>query len=189
MTTDQPTAREDVVIGVALPVPEPWGQHLRRLRVGYGDTRAEHVPTHITLLPPTPASSVSMAGVRAHLSAVAARHAPFEVILRGTGTFRPVSDVVYVQVARGVASCEQLEQDVRSGPLARELKFPYHPHVTLAHGLPHPVLDRVFVDLAGFSASFQVEAFRLYGHNGDEIWSPLADFPLRRPQSGGMRTT
>lgn len=178
MTPDDLTDLADVVIGIALPVPEPWGEHLRRLRVGYGDTRAEHTPTHITLLPPTRTTPDAMEEVRNHLAAVAARHAPFQVILRGTGTFRPVSDVVYVQVARGVASCEQLEQDVRSGPLARELSFPYHPHVTLAHDLPDPVLDRVFSDLAGFHCSFRAEAFRLYGHGGDEVWTPLQDFPM-----------
>ncbi|WP_202865344.1 2'-5' RNA ligase family protein [Ornithinimicrobium sufpigmenti] len=178
MTSEDPTTFRDVVIGVAIPVPEPWGEHLRQLRVDYGDTRAQHIPTHITLLPPTATTSAAMDGVRAHLSQVAARHTPFEVILRGTGTFRPVSDVVYVQVAQGVASCEQLERDVRSGPLGRELSFPYHPHVTLAHDLPHSVLDRVFADLAGFSCTFQVEAFRLYGHRGDELWSPLQDFPM-----------
>lgn len=178
MTPDDLTALEDAAIGVAVPVPEPWGEHLRQLRVDYGDTRAEHIPTHITLLPPTPAAPAAMDGVRAHLSAVAARHTPFEMILRGTGTFRPVSDVVYVQVAQGVANCEFLEQDVRSGPLERNLSFPYHPHVTLAHDLPGPVLDRVFADLAGFSCTFRVDAFRLYGHGGDEVWSPLEDFPM-----------
>ena len=36
-----------------------------------------------------------------HLAAVAARHAPFVVHLRGTATFRPVSPVVFVQVVEG----------------------------------------------------------------------------------------
>ena len=33
---------------------------------------------------------------------------------------------------------------MRSGPLERELKFPYHPHVTVAHDLPEEALDRAF---------------------------------------------
>lgn len=180
MTSDDPNTPRgaDAVIGIAIPVPEPWGEHLRHLRVDYGDTRARHIPTHITLLPPTTTTPAAMEGLQAHLSEVAARHTPFEVILRGTGTFRPVSDVVYVQVAQGVANCELLEQDVRSGPLERGLSFAYHPHVTLAHDLPHRVLDRVFADLAGFTCTFQVTAFRLYGHRSDELWSPLRDFPM-----------
>lgn len=174
---DEATAR-DVVLGVAVPVPEPWGGHLRRLRVDYGEARARHIPTHITLLPPTRLRPGEVAGVRAHLSRVAARHTSFEVILRGTGTFRPISDVVFVQVALGVANCEELEREVRSGLLARELPFPYHPHVTLAHDLPRTVLDRAFADLAGFSCSFRVGAFRLYGHGGDGRWAPVEDFAL-----------
>lgn len=166
------------VIGVALPVPEPWGAHLQRLRLGYGDTRARHTPTHITLLPPTALAPERVAGVRDHLTRIAARHRPFQVILRGTGTFRPVSDVVFVQVAQGVSSCELLERDVRSGPLERTLSFPYHPHVTLAHDLPDPTLDRAFDDLAGFACRYPVESFRLYMHEGDEVWRPVAYFPL-----------
>lgn len=176
--TDAQTMSPDVVIGVAVPVPEPWGDHLRTLRVGYGEDRARHIPTHITLLPPTPLGSTTLDEVREHLATVAARHPGFEVILRGTGTFRPVSEVVFVQVAQGVASCEQLELEVRTGPLSRELQFPYHPHVTLAHDLAPQVLDRAFRDLAGFHCTFQVDAFRLYAHGGDELWVPLEDFPL-----------
>lgn len=166
------------VVGVALPVPEPWGAHVQQLRVGYGEARARHIPTHVTLLPPTPLDDDGLAGLRAHLREVAGRHAPFDVILRGTGTFRPVSDVVFVQVAQGVSSCEQLERSIRSGPVSRSLDFPYHPHVTLAHDLPAPVLDRAFADLAGFSCTFRAQRFSLYGRDGDEVWTPLEDYDL-----------
>ena len=166
------------VVGVALPVPEPWGSHLQRLRVGYGEERARHIPTHITLLPPTPADDDAVVALEEHLAEVARTHAPFEVLLRGTGTFRPVSGVVFVQVAKWVANCERLERAVRSGPVSRALDFPYHPHVTLVHDLPEAELDRAFLDLAGFSCSYPASGFRLYVHHGDGVWHTRADYTL-----------
>lgn len=167
------------VVGVALPVPEPWGTHLQRLRMGYGEGRAAHIPTHITLLPPTPVSAQGVPPLRDHLEQVALDHPAFQVILRGTGTFRPVSEVVFVQVARGVSQCERLETAVRSGPVERALDFPYHPHVTVAQDVAEQAMDRAFADLAAFTCYFRADRFRLYVHGGDEVWEPLQDFTLR----------
>lgn len=166
------------VVGVALPVPEPWGSHLQRLRQNYGEDRAAHIPTHITLMPPTPVAPEQVLPLRRHLAAVAVSHAPFSVMLRGTGTFRPVSEVVYVQVAQGVSSCERLEGAVRAGPVERSLAFPYHPHVTVAHDNPAQVLDRAFADLAAFTCTFTASSFRLYLHGGDEVWNVVEEFQL-----------
>lgn len=173
-----PDPAAQTVVGVALPVPEPWGSHVQRLRVEYGDEQARNIPTHITLLPPTQLERSRTDALVEHLAAVARRHDPFQVILRGTGTFRPVSDVVFIQVARGVSSCEQLERSVRSGPVRRRLEFPYHPHVTVAHNLPPERLERAFSDLAGFSCTFEARVFRLYSHPGDEVWRPVQEFAL-----------
>ena len=85
-----------------------------------------------------------------HLRAVTAAAEPFDMVLSGTGTFRPVSPVVFVQVSRGIPSCEALERAVRSGPVERPLDFPYHPHVTVAHHLDEAALDRAFESLADF---------------------------------------
>lgn len=167
------------VVGVALPIPEPWGSHLQRLRVGYGETRAHHIPTHVTLLPPTSVEAQDLQDLTEHLDEVAQRHPPFTVLLRGTGTFRPVSDVVFIQLAQGVASCERLEQDVRSGPVHRELQFPYHPHVTVVHDEPESILDRAFADLAAFTCTFTAQTFRLYSHQGDERWDVVREYRLR----------
>lgn len=38
------------VVGVALPVPEPWGSHLQLLRQDYGEPGAVNIPTHILSL-------------------------------------------------------------------------------------------------------------------------------------------
>ena len=166
------------LVGVAVAIPEPWGAELEGWRASFGDPQASAIPAHITLLPPTRLSDDVLADVEAHLSGAAADVAPFPVLLRGTGTFRPVSPVVFVALASGIAGCEALEERVRSGPLARELEFPYHPHVTVAHDLPDPVLDEAFASLAGFEATFTVADFVLYVH-ADGTWTPRSSFHLR----------
>jgi len=165
-------------IGVAIGIPQPWGGRLDRARAATGDPMAPFVPSHVTLLGPTDVAATALPEIEAHLSHVAAAHLPFPVQLRGTGTFRPVTEVVFVAVAAGISEFELLAAAVRDGPLERELHFPYHPHVTVAHDIDSGALDRVFEDLAGFSARFEVDHFTLYVHGADGHWRPYRDFPL-----------
>jgi 2'-5' RNA ligase len=166
------------IIGVAIDIPEPWGSFLNRCRAATGDPQAGYVPTHLTLLPPTEVDTGADDAVLAHLDRVATAHPPFNLLLRGTGTFRPVTEVVFVAVAAGISECERLAADVRSGPLARETSYPYHPHVTVAQDVPGDALDAVFAELAGFEAAFEATSFRLFTHNGDRRWRPWHDFAL-----------
>jgi 2'-5' RNA ligase len=167
-------------IGVAVGIPEPWGSQLDEYRAASGDPLAALIPAHLTLLGPTEidASASVSERLEEHLAHVAAGHPPFQLRLRGTGTFRPVTQVVFVAVAAAVAECESLAADIRSGPLARELPFPYHPHITVAHDVPAEALDAVFEGLAGFEARFPIDGFTLYEHGEDGRWHPQRRFPL-----------
>src|SRR3954467_9593377 len=127
---------EHTVVGIVVPVPEPWSQLLVDWRSKGGDPQANLVPPHVTLLPPTEVPVADRPAITSHLAEVARCHPPFDMHLSGTGTFAPVSDVVFIAVARGIGNCELLANDVRTGPLARSLSFPYHPHVTVAHDVP-----------------------------------------------------
>lgn len=163
-------------IGVAIPIPEPYGRMAQRRRESFGDPLATAIPTHITLLPPTTVDGAAMAGIEDHLVRIARTERAFWIRLRGTGTFRPVSPVVFVALADGIGGCEQLQARVASGPLVREPTFPYHPHVTIAHHLPEEVMDRAFKELAGYRADFEVWGFSLYEHGRDGVWRPQRDF-------------
>jgi len=165
-------------IGVALAIPEPWGSELQDYRTSIGDATATMIPTHITLVPPTEVAEDDLPDVEKHLAEVAAHFRRFVVHLRGTGTFRPVSPVVFVMVAEGISSCEQLAAAVRRGPLDVDIAFPYHPHVTVAHHVADDDLDRAFKDLSDFECSFEVSDFHLYEHGADEVWRPVRSFPL-----------
>lgn len=171
-------------IGVSLAVPEPWGRHLQDYRVALGDESGRQIPTHVTLLPPTEVGAAELPAITGHLEEVAARVAPFRMHLRGTGTFRPVSPVVFVVVVEGISACEQLTALVRSGPLRTDLRFPYHPHVTVAHDVPEAELDRAFRELAGFECLFEAAAFHLYTHDEQQGWTADATFPLTGKAKG-----
>jgi 2'-5' RNA ligase len=164
-------------IGVAIAIPEPYGSQLQSMRSSFGDPLADAIPTHVTLLPPTTLDPGSLDVVGEHLEKVARQHDPFDMRLRGSATFRPVSPVVFVQLSMGIGECETLERDVRDGPLGnRMLDFPYHPHVTVAHHLPEDVLDAAQDQLADYECSFVVEGFQLYLHGDDGVWRVARDF-------------
>jgi 2'-5' RNA ligase len=176
-----------VTLGVSIAVPEPYGSLLQELRAGFGDGAAYGIPTHITLVPPTEVESGELPEIRAHLDEVAAGSRPFPMRLSGTGTFRPMSPVVYVKVVQGVEECAWLQKRIRdaSGPIARELQFPYHPHVTVAHGIAEEAMDRAFVELAGYEAQWSSAGFALYQQGADGVWRKLRDYVF----GGGPATT
>ncbi|MFE4591110.1 2'-5' RNA ligase family protein [Streptomyces laurentii] len=167
-----------VTLGVSIAVPEPHGSLLQERRAGFGDPAAYSIPTHVTLLPPTEVEAGRLPAVEAHLAAVAALSDPFAMRLEGTGTFRPVSPVVYVRLAEGTDGCDRLQQRIRdeAGPVPRELQFPYHPHVTVAHGIAEEAMDQAFAELAGFEAAWTCRSFALYEQGADEVWRKLCAY-------------
>jgi len=172
-------AAETTRIGVAIDIPEPWGAQLTQRRADAGDPQAAYTPAHVTLLGPTEIASSALPAVERHLEKVAAAQQPFTIHLRGTGTFRPVTEVVFVTLAVGISECELLAEAITSADdIDRDARFPYHPHVTVAQDVPPEQLDAVFEDLAGFSAKFPVASFTLFSHGGEGPWRPRRDFPL-----------
>jgi 2'-5' RNA ligase len=182
-----------VTIGVSIAVPEPYGSLLQQLRTGFGDSAAHGIPTHITLLPPTEIDGGDLAAVEEHLTGVAAAGRPFPMRLSGTGTFRPLSPVVFVRVDEGAEVCTWLQKQVRdaSGPVPRELQFPYHPHVTVAHGIDEESMDRAFEELADYEAEWSCTGFALYEQGPDGVWRKLREYPFGSsvvpPQGGHVR--
>jgi 2'-5' RNA ligase len=172
---------ESTVLGIVVPVPEPWAQLLVDWRAKVGDPQANMVPPHVTLLPPTEVAVVDRTVISAHLAEVARAHPPFDMHLSGTGTFRPVSDVVFVAVARGIGNCELLANDVRRGPLARSLSYPYHPHVTVAHDVPADMLEVAYAGLTDLSVEFRVEHFTEFEQSAGGAWTVAREYELTGP--------
>lgn len=163
-------------IGVVLLVPSPFQQQIDDARRRF-DPDASDLPAHVTILAPIDVDADAMPAVEAHLEAVARGTAPFSLVLRGTGSFRPVSPVVFIRVDDGAAACERLEQCVRSGDMAVDARYPYHPHVTIAHDVPDAVLDRAERDLSDFVAAVEVGSMGWYEHV-DGVWHLVREFPF-----------
>ena len=169
---------DEVIVGVAIAIPQPHATALANWRKRVGDPAAELVWPHVTLLPPTPVRSDLLPEIERHLTEAAARARPFVMHLAGTGTFRPASPVVFVQVARGVGDCEELEAAIRRPPVERGLQFPYHPHVTVAQGLEDDALDEAYDGLSDFVARFAVDHIVLFSRDPDGSWHWRTEFPL-----------
>jgi 2'-5' RNA ligase len=172
----------DVTVGVAIAIPQPHASVLTRWRTQIGDPAAELVFPHVTLLPPTPVAADRVDDVEAHLAKAAENAQRFPMHLSGTGTFRPLSPVVFIQIARGVADCELLEREIRSGVLARDLDFPYHPHVTVAQEIDDTALDAAYDGLSSFVARFVVESFVLFSRDEAGAWAWRREFSLGRAE-------
>lgn len=172
------------MVGVAVAIPQPHATVLTNWRRQVGDPAAELVFPHVTLLPPTAVPNAAIDEVEAHLAAAAKACRPFAMHLAGTGTFRPLSPVVFIQISTGVSQCEVLERAIRRGPLARELDFPYHPHVTVAHKIADEGLDEAYEGLSGFVARFPVEHFVLFCRGAKGRWTWRTEFPLGGTKGG-----
>jgi 2'-5' RNA ligase len=166
------------VLGVVVAIPEPWAQLLVEWRSKCGDPQASLVPPHVTLLPPTEVPVDDRPAITTHLATVAAAHSPFDLHLAGTDTFRPVSEVVFIAVVRGMAECARIAADVRRGPLARPLTFPYHPHVTVAHDVPTDMLDMASTGLSDLQADFRVSSFTEFEQLPGGAWAVAREYPL-----------
>lgn len=180
---DTTRANGRTTIGIAIDIPEPWGGILTQRRAAAGDPAAAHVPAHVTLIGPTEVAAAELPEIEGHLAAVASAHRPFTVRLSGTGTFRPLTEVVFVVVAAGTDECARLHEAMREAPpIGKPLRFPYHPHVTVAHDVGTAQLDAVFQDLAGFEAAFGVGGFTLFEHGPDGRWHPQRQYALGNHQ-------
>ena len=172
-----------VTIGVSIAVPEPHGSLLQERRAGFGDAAAHGIPTHVTLLPPTEVDAAALPAIEAHLAEVAAAGRPFPMRLSGTGTFRPAVAGGLRPGRRGrrrPAPGSRSRSGTPSGPVARELQFPYHPHVTVAHGIDEEAMDRAFEELADYEAAVALHRLRALRAGRRRGVAQAARVPLRR---------
>ena len=169
-----------VRVGVSLPVPQPWAAEISAARISYGDEFAEMIPPHITIVGPTAVWRAEIPNVIKQLDVAVSHIRRFSVSLRGTGTFRPLSEVVFINIDDGAANCAELEAACNTGLLANAPRFPYHPHVTLAHDVPPAQLDRATSDFAALHARFTADALWLYRQSDDGEWRKACRFELRR---------
>jgi len=79
-------------------------------------------------------------------------------------------------LAEGADACIDIAEEIRSGPLDHETRFPYHPHVTLAQDVDDIALDLALDIGATVKASWIVPGFRLDRIDPSGIYSSMALF-------------
>lgn len=173
----------DTSVGVILGFPPDIAEELQRWRASFGDPLATVVPAHITLVTTTPTDDWE--ATREHVRAVARRQRPFTITIAGTGTFRPVSPVVFINVEDGFGQCVELHRELQQGPLERDLPFAYHPHVTIAHDVAPESLDEAEAVLRDYRATFPVVSMGLYEHGADGIWQLREELDFGRENDDG----
>ena len=156
------------------PAPGLPGHHRRR----HG---APAIPTHITLVPPLEVEAdAGCPTSRSTWRRSPATTAPFRIHLRGTGTFRPVSPVVFVTWSRASPPAEQLALACR----ARAARPPSSVTPTTPTS-PWPTTSTTTTAWTGRSTSWPTSsarspatAFHLYVHDAELGWQPTRDFAL-----------
>lgn len=175
-----PTVRPGrVYAGVVIRLPDPVGRELLDWRASFGDEQAGAAPAHITLM--ITAVEDNWEQLARHVREVAAQWRPFHVEISGTGTFRPLTPVVYLRIARGAEQCTALHRELHAHHIESASPFDYHPHVTLAHGATDEVLDRAQETLRTYSAGFLVDHLHLYEGDADGVWHPRQSIPFGAP--------
>ena len=167
-------------LGVVIEIPSPLRERLREWRLRYGGAAAAIVDPHITLVS---GSTNAWDQAAAHVRSVADRTKPFTIRLHGTGTFRPVTNVVYLNVAIGAEACTDLHDALLTGPLGHDLSFGFHPHLTIAHDVAEPLLDAAQEDLANESMDFDVSSIGLFGIDEAGHWSLREEIVLGPEQT------
>jgi 2'-5' RNA ligase len=168
------------VFALVVYIPGPLGKFL-------DDLRRELVPSynphaHVSLLPPRPlAVDWRLASEQAR--ALTDRWLPFEVELTGIEIF-PVTDVIYIQVGRGIAELQRMHEALNAGVLKFQDPFPYHPHITLAQELPRErvapaseLSQRRWAEYQG-DRTFRVEQAVFVQNTLNNCWIDLAEYWL-----------
>lgn len=102
---------------------------------------------------------------------------PGRITLTGTGTFRPMSDVVFLSVGDGTEFLHELHNRCLK-LLDSASPFLYHPHMTLTQNEGRRTLEAALADFRDFTATFPVTGLDAY--IGDETgWRSLGRVDLR----------
>lgn len=147
-------------LGVIISLPAELAAEISAKRVSYAGPEAAVVPPHITLV--SGKASDSWDEAASYVREVAAAGEPFTLSLRGTGTFEPLSPVVYLNVESGAKECARLHEALLQGPVEHLLEFDFHPHLTIAHDLDSGAMESAKREMADFAAEFEVTSIGLF---------------------------
>lgn len=177
MVAGVPKAR----LGVALLLPEPLATEVNGLRRALGDGALGRMPPHITLVPPVNVREDRLDDAFSRLRQAASASSPFRVTLGPPATFHPVNPVVFLSVGGELGALHDLRDRVFREPLARDLTWPFVPHVTLADELAEDRIPGAVAALADYRAEVAFDRVHLLQEGDGRTWTSVADAPLAPP--------
>jgi 2'-5' RNA ligase/N-acetylglutamate synthase-like GNAT family acetyltransferase len=174
-----------VRFAVALVIPPPVAAEIDGLRRALGvDTG--YIPPHITLVPPVNVNESDVPDALAVLRESATVTAsPLQLTIGPLDTFLPRTPVLFLSVSGELDRLDDLHRTCNRGPLHREERRAYVPHVTLTRRLA-PDDDSTLRRLLGhFHAPVTIDRLHLLEQvvsDRGRHWTPCADavFASRR---------
>ena len=171
-------------LGVVLLLPRNIAPEIDGLRRALGDTLADRVPPHITLVPPVNVNAERLDDALALIRRVAADEpAPIELTIGPVTTFHPVTPVVYLGVSgAGLDAVRRLQSTLTTTePLVRPADYPFGPHVTLADQATPEEIDGALASLGHYSVDVSLDLVSMLEEGDDKVWRQVGDAPLGAP--------
>lgn len=170
-------------LGVALLVPPPVDAEVDGLRRALDDGSRGRIPAHVTLVPPVNVREDRLGEALAVLRTAAAATRPFTVSLGPPATFLPDNPTVHLAVTGGDEgrALRDLRDRVFVDPLARDLTWPFVPHVTLAEEADPARIGAALASLADYRVEVTFGSVHLLREAPGRIWIPIADAPFAAP--------
>lgn len=170
-------------LGVALVVPPPFDREIDGMRRALGDGSLGRIPPHITLVPPVNVREDRFADALAVLRRAAGSvGGALSVEVGPPATFLPASPVLYLQVGGdGLHALAALRDAVFVEPLARNLTWPFVPHLTIADEADPERITAGLSALRDYRASLTFERVHLLAEGEGRQWAPVADAVFRPP--------
>ena len=141
--------------------------------------------SHLTLLPPRPLPMGPELAI-AEIAAVVEPEFAFDVQLSKVEVF-PASRVVHLSIGEGSAKLIRLHRLLNRGCCEHSEAFYYHPHVTVAQGIPQDwvkgaaaVAEARWREFAG-ARQFSLERLTLVQNVGGNEWRNVQEFLFRTP--------
>jgi 2'-5' RNA ligase len=166
---------------------DPLASFLDRLRLDLDPECSPHA--HVTILPPRP-MSCEIREALDELIDESRLFPPFDVELGDIRLF-PVSNVIYIEIARGERELRKLHGLLEKGRLRYKCRFDFHPHITIGQDL-NPELNQQAFEIArdkwnGWDGpkSFTVENLSFVQNVAPLVWVDIQRVPLAVPVPAG----
>jgi 2'-5' RNA ligase len=171
-------------------IPGPLAVFLDQLRLDL--TPGCNPRAHVTILPPRPIDpSADLRAMIQELGEESRQANPIEIGLGDIEIF-PVTDVIYLKIARGEHELHALHENLNSGQLEYDGPYPYHPHVTIAQNIEPgqvgefaEIARRRWAEYSG-SRRFVVDNLSFVQNVAPNMWLDVAKLPMAVPVAVGQ---